>query len=52
MKPIKYIVAGFAALALSTTAYAQDFEPEYVGGYPTKETAERARFTPFITYPA
>ncbi len=26
--------------ALATTTFAQDFEPEYVGGYPTKETVE------------
>jgi len=25
---------------LSTTAFAKDFEPKYIGGYPTKETAE------------
>ncbi len=40
MKPVKYVVACFAALALGTAAVAQDFEPEYIGGYPTKETAE------------
>ena len=28
-----------AGVAVSTTA--QDFEPEYIGGYPTEETAER-----------
>ncbi len=27
-------------LALVTTAFAKDFEPKYIGGYPTKETAE------------
>jgi hypothetical protein len=26
-------------LTLVTTAFAQDFEPQYVGGYPTEETA-------------
>ena len=29
------------ALTFVTTAFAQDFEPKYSGGYPTKETAER-----------
>ncbi|MEE8607563.1 MAG: DUF1214 domain-containing protein, partial [Nitrospiraceae bacterium] len=29
------------ALTFVTTAFAQDFEPKYIGGYPTEETAER-----------
>ena len=41
MKSIKHIISCCVALALATTAFAQDFEPEYVGGYPTAETAER-----------
>jgi hypothetical protein len=27
------------ALTLVTTAFAEDFEPQYIGGYPTEETA-------------
>ena len=40
-KLTKAILAVVAIAALATTAFAQDFEPKYVGGYPTKETAER-----------
>jgi hypothetical protein len=29
-----------AVLILVTTAFSQDFEPEYINGYPTKEIAE------------
>jgi hypothetical protein len=29
-----------ADVAQATTTFAQDFEPEYVGGYPTNETVE------------
>ncbi len=29
------------AFFFTLPAFAQDFEPEYIGGYPTKETAER-----------
>ena len=36
----KSIMALVAIAALATTTLAKDFEPEYVGGYPTKETAE------------
>ena len=36
MKSIKYTVACCAALVFIATAFAQDFEPEYIGGYPTK----------------
>ncbi len=43
MTSIKYAVSCCAALifTLITTAFAQDFEPKYIGEYPTKETAER-----------
>ena len=41
MKLIKHIFSGCVASVFITTAFAQDFEPEYIGGYPTAETAER-----------
>ena len=42
MKPTRLLqMAGaiILALTLSTTAVATDFEPQYIGGYPTEETA-------------
>ena len=39
MTSIKYTVYCCAALTLVTTSFAQDFEPKYIGGYPTEETA-------------
>ena len=42
MKPTRLLqMAGaiILALTLSTTAVASDFEPQYIGGYPTAETA-------------
>ena len=49
MKAVKYIICCaavsllFAGCATTKkgTALVNDFEPKYVGGYPTKETAER-----------
>ncbi len=41
MKSIKYKVCYCVALVFITSAFAHDFEPKYVGGYPAKETAER-----------
>jgi len=42
-RKLQLIASTVIALALPCipTALAQDFEPEYVGGYPTAETAER-----------
>ena len=40
-KLTKSIQAVLAIAALATPAFAQDFEPEYIGGYPTKETSEQ-----------
>ena len=39
-KLTKSLMAIVAVAALATTTFAQDFEPQYIGGYPTKETAE------------
>ncbi len=36
------ILATIAGAVLATTAAAQDFEPQYVGGYPTEDTAQAA----------
>ena len=44
MQSIKHIICCCAALALLVAGCAtteQAFEPQYIGGYPTKETAER-----------
>ena len=36
------ILATITVAVLATTAAAQDFEPQYVGGYPTEDTAQAA----------
>ena len=36
------ILAIIAIAVLAATAAAQDFEPQYVGGYPTEDTAQAA----------
>lgn len=37
----KILTAMVIAFFFALPASAQDFEPQYIGGYPTKETAER-----------
>ena len=39
MKLLKTTFCCLVALALSASVFAKDFEPQYVGGYPTAETA-------------
>ena len=41
-KLTKSILATIVGAVLATTAVAQNFEPQYVGGYPTEETAQAA----------
>jgi hypothetical protein len=36
----RLIMAAVVIAALATTTFAKDFDPQYIGGYPTKETAE------------
>ena len=39
-KLTKSIAALVAVAVMATTTFAEDFEPEFVGGYPTEETAK------------
>ena len=41
-KLTQLMLAIIAMAVLATTAAAQDFEPQYIGGYPTEETAQAA----------
>ncbi len=41
-KLARSILATIAGAVLATTAAAQNFEPQYIGGYPTEDTAQAA----------